>query len=370
MLVAACLAVLLIGLAIESAALSRARRAVPVRIHVNGTRGKSTVTRMIWAALLHAGIPTLGKTTGTEARFLLPDGSEVPLRRRGRTSIREQIRTVLLARRRGVHALVVECMAIQPQLQWVSEHRVFRSSIGVVTNVRLDHTEMMGRTVDQVAGSLSNTVPRDGVLVLGDALLEALFARRAAALGSRIVTVADAHSGWLGANQAVALAVTRELGIDDRVAREGMSRAALDPGAASRGRTQIEGRNWDWLDARSANDPESLWQLLCEHGDAFHPESTLTIYNHRADRGRRLLDFARARFGREKAGLVWVTGDRPPWFLWRTIRRIHGVGLRYVAPSGLRSGLAGCPGTVSSFVLSGNTRGLNLRQVLGQVNHG
>ena len=35
---------------------------IPVRIHVNGTRGKSSVTRLIAAGLRFGGIKTLAKT--------------------------------------------------------------------------------------------------------------------------------------------------------------------------------------------------------------------------------------------------------------------------------------------------------------------
>src|SRR5713226_7689666 len=51
-------------------------RAVPVRIHVAGTRGKSTATRLIAAGLRAGGRRVVAKTTGTEPRLILPDGSE------------------------------------------------------------------------------------------------------------------------------------------------------------------------------------------------------------------------------------------------------------------------------------------------------
>ena len=47
---------------------------IPLRILVNGTRGKTTVTRMTAAVLNEAGIQTYAKTTGSEARRILPDG--------------------------------------------------------------------------------------------------------------------------------------------------------------------------------------------------------------------------------------------------------------------------------------------------------
>ena len=48
----------------------RALNRIPIRIHVNGTRGKSSVTRLISAGLREAGFAVLGKTTGSDPRIL------------------------------------------------------------------------------------------------------------------------------------------------------------------------------------------------------------------------------------------------------------------------------------------------------------
>ena len=71
---------LAVGLA-ESIAHRRNLNRIPIRIHVNGTRGKSSVTRLIAAGLRGAGIRTFAKTTGTLPRMILPDGSEIPVDR-------------------------------------------------------------------------------------------------------------------------------------------------------------------------------------------------------------------------------------------------------------------------------------------------
>ncbi len=330
----ACLAlVVALGL-LERFAARRARSAVPIRIHVNGTRGKSTVTRLIAAGLREAGIPTMAKVTGTAPRLIRPDGSEQLVRRWAPASIREQAWLLRAARRAGARALVAECMAVQPDLQWVSEHEIVRATIGVITNVRLDHTEAMGSTGDDIAQSLANSVPRAGVLVTGDARFTSTFAARCAALGTRLVIARDevddlagaerpevrrseSRAPWLREDVAIALAVTRELGITDEVALRGMGKAAPDPGAVTSGSATIGGREVAWIDATAANDPESLDLLTPAR---LKPCPTVVVYNHRDDRPARLRTFAEHSTTFRNSTAVLLTGDRPSLTLAAAVR--------------------------------------------------
>ena len=72
----AALAGCILWLALAAWRHRRHLRAVPVRIHVGGTRGKSTTTRLIAAGLRAGGRRVLAKTTGSQPRLILPDGSE------------------------------------------------------------------------------------------------------------------------------------------------------------------------------------------------------------------------------------------------------------------------------------------------------
>ncbi len=137
---------------------------VPIRVHVNGARGKSSVTRLIAAGLRAGGLRTCAKTTGTLPRMIFPDGSEYPVFRPTRSNIIEQLRIVRAAAEAGAEALVIECMALQPMLQSLCELKIVQSTHGVITNVRPDHLEVMGPTVPDVARALAGTVPQGGKL--------------------------------------------------------------------------------------------------------------------------------------------------------------------------------------------------------------
>ena len=380
-----CLAVLLLLGVCERLARDRSRRAVPIRIHINGTRGKSTVTRLIWGALLEAGIPAAAKTTGTAARLLLPDGTERRVPRHAPASIREQLWLLRQARRAGARAVVAECMAVEPELQWISERQMLSATIGVITNVRSDHTDVMGRTLEQGAASLANTTPTAGVLVVGDRRHLPLFERRAARMGTRVVSLAadepedGALRTWELENRALALAVTRELGIPDKVALDGMRRAAHDPGAFKTGTMAIGGRSVAFIDATAANDPESLALLLTGTAssqrpptnalpaDSEDPANQMVVYNHREDRAERLRVFATDCQYLQHARYLVVTGDRPSVALLRLARaRRGGRPVLFAARRHLREVLARLVQTapeVTRIVFCGNTRRLDVSSV-------
>ena len=60
-----------------------------VNIHVNGIRGKSTVTRMIGGMLRASGMNAVAKTTGTYACVIEGEGYEHPIKRVGPPNINE-----------------------------------------------------------------------------------------------------------------------------------------------------------------------------------------------------------------------------------------------------------------------------------------
>lgn len=145
-----------------------------LRIHVNGTRGKSSVTRLIAGGLRAGGRRVVAKTTGTAAQLILPDGSEQPLQRRGPANIRENIGLMNKAVELGADTIVFECMALQPELQNFCERRLIKSHIGVITNVRADHEDVMGKGLTNIAAALANTIPQNGTLVTTPAAAELL----------------------------------------------------------------------------------------------------------------------------------------------------------------------------------------------------
>ncbi|MGL4880735.1 MAG: hypothetical protein ACRC8K_06685 [Waterburya sp.] len=84
------------------------------RVHVNGIRGKSTVTRYVTAIFRAAGYHSFGKTTGSAARILRPDGQDFDFGRKGYPNVNEQIEILKGFSRQRAEAVVIECMAVNP----------------------------------------------------------------------------------------------------------------------------------------------------------------------------------------------------------------------------------------------------------------
>src|SRR4051812_12443678 len=243
--------------------------AIPHRVLINGIRGKSSITRLCAGALRSGGMVTAAKTTGTAARFIHPDGSEEPVYRKfGIANVVEQIGVVRRAAAYRPGALVIECMAVMPALQEINQEKLIRSTIGVLCNVREDHLEEMGPTLDDVARSLSRSMPVGGVCVTAEKDRLHILQEEADKRNCRLIavdpeSVTDAELrgfSWFTfkENVAIALAVAELLGVERQTAMQGMWDAPPDPGVLSVERyITPEGKRLRFANVFAANDLES-----------------------------------------------------------------------------------------------------------------
>ena len=306
---------------------ARSLKKVPLRIHVNGTRGKSSVTRLIAAGLRAGGIPNCAKTTGSRPRIILEDGSEHTVQRQGRANVIEQTRLFALAAKRQVRAVVVECMALNPRLQALSEDQLIRSSFGVITNARSDHLDVMGPTVEDVARALAGTIPTRGTLLTAETRPELLqiFNQKAALKKSTMIPVTPASEEITGQmmrrfgyvehpeNVALALKVCELVGVPREKALDGMIGGEPDVGVLRLAHLSFFAKEIDFVNAFAANDPDStlaIWDLILR---TFPDERERVIILHcRADRGQRSVQLGAilARMSRLTRVLLTGTGTR------------------------------------------------------------
>lgn len=335
MLVLLLTSVFLLSLLAEKAWHRRRLRALPLRIGVTGTRGKSTVTRLLASVLREDGRRVLAKTTGSEARLILPDGSEVEIRRRGIPTILEQKGLVRRAVRAGADCLVAEMMSIRPENLFVEAHHLLQPNVVAVTNVRADHTEAMGNRPDQVGAALAPAfhpraavfVPQSSVRYFGSATgsIEPVPAGISSPLTA---THPQLQRQEFQGDLDLVYQVARRLGVSGEVIARGIGKARHDLGRLALWILERGSRRLYLVNAFSANDPESTWEAL-DKARALLPDSTALagILNLRSDRpGRTLQWLSELRSGGlGRFAQLYVTGGHAV-AARRSVRGLRRIG--------------------------------------------
>lgn len=281
----------------------KAINAIPIRININGIRGKSTVTRLTNGILKEAGYKTIGKTTGTSARMIYWDKPEEPILRRPEgPNIREQRLVVQEAADLGADALVSECMAVNPDYQIVFQKKLLKANIGVIVNVLEDHLDVMGPTLDQIADAFLATIPYNGTLILSESPYVDFFTTQAKKRNTKVIVANNAAvpESFLNKfnymvfpeNAALAFAVAQALGISQTIAVKGMLKATPDPGAMRIHSLKSKYGKGSFINAFAANDPSStlnIWNRILKQG--YSSKDSIIIMNCRNDRVDRTIQF-------------------------------------------------------------------------------
>jgi poly-gamma-glutamate synthase PgsB/CapB len=277
---------------------------IPVRIHINGTRGKSSVTRLIGAGLRAGGLKTVTKVTGTYPRLILEDGSESEIYRKSDANIIEQKSIIKYAADRKVDALVIECMALEPLYQWITENQMIHATIGIITNIRPDHLDIMGPTVNDVGKALCNTIPKNGFLFTSEQEMTGILKKKATRNNTELYivnsdTVTDEELKGFSYiehrdNVALALAICKHLGIDRQIALNAMFKATPDEGVLKSFNINQDGKKIKFFNALAANDPQStymIWEKI-ERWNMLEGNKCIMLNTRldRLDRSRQLTD--------------------------------------------------------------------------------
>ena len=330
------LLLILIGLGIVESHYHRlALVQLPIRIHVNGSRGKSSVTRLIAAGLRAGGLKTLAKTTGTAPRIIDENGKDRIIHRLRSASIGEQVRLLRNFSKKKPDAVVIECMAVNPQYQWISEQKMIQSTISVMTNVRPDHLDEMGSTIEDNAMSLSNTIPFEGKLVtvkgdinkdgqidVLDKVISDILTHVSKKRNTEFhqATSDDIPTGYMDRfpylehsdNVAMALKVCQLNGVEEQVALDGMLNVQPDPGATIIWELNCQGTRNYFVNLLAANDPSSTYniykKLLPRIGDAL----VCIFLNTRADRRYRTSQLLNLVFTKIKPNILIIRGENLP----------------------------------------------------------
>ena len=277
---------------------------IPIRIHINGTRGKSSVARLIAAGIRNSGYNVICKTTGSQPRVMFNETSEIPINRGCIPNIIEQAKIIEFATKQQADVLVIECMALKPELQSYSELELIKSTHGVITNCGPDHLDVMGPTERDVALALAATVPVNSRLYTNEKTHHAIISYAAKDRNTELINIIDKSTinaedmsrfSYIEHKENVALALTLciDLGIPRDIALEGMIRSQPDFGAMKLTQIHWRGSQLNLLNAFAANDPAS--SKLCWNQSVNYSQQQaqrIMLVNCRADRHERSTQLA------------------------------------------------------------------------------
>lgn len=273
---------------IERLLIKYYRKKIPLIIHVNGIRGKSTTTRLIDAGLRNCNYKVFSKTTGTVPTIINTNNEEIPIKRLGKANIREQIKMLRKAAKENADVLVLECMAVNPELQKICEEKILNANITIITNVRMDHIKDMGNTLEELAKALSNTTPTNGKLIVNDSEFNQLFLQEADKKNSKLI-VAKPYDDiedldTFKDNIAIALEVSRQLNLDEKTFFDGMKSYHKDIGAYG----EFKKQDTIFLNGLSINDPDSIKIAYDKVVQKYNKDELTILLNSRSDRPTRV----------------------------------------------------------------------------------
>lgn len=275
------------------------------RVLVTGSRGKSSIVRLLHAALNDAGLQAYARITGVVPRELGPHGVRSISRSSGAHV--EEMRWWLNQLPVSAEAIILENSAITPDLQDLAG-RWLRPTVTVLTNTLPDHQELWGPARVNATQVLVGGLPRGGQVILPAAfeddqyLLELLNRRDCDTIFAR--PAADAGEDYRCTNLGLALETAQHLGLESAAALAALLAVPRD--------------RYDFHVARlagaevamafSANDITSTMALF--NSLWWAKEDTRLVYNHRADRPARFKSFVEW-LSHSRWREVLIIGDRP-----------------------------------------------------------
>jgi gamma-polyglutamate synthase len=315
-------------LSVEALIVKKRVRNIHLRIHVNGTRGKSSVSEYI-AAGLRTNKNVLCKVTGVKPTIIYPDGKKEIIKRKGRARVKEQFEMVRLASKLHVDALVLECMSILPELQIV-ESRNLTPQIYVITNIRDDHREEMGVALDEQAKAICSAIPRNTTVLTSEDKFLPLIKQYSRKKNCNLISVNKLDPEYLSripdgifdVNIALALEACAIAGIDKETAFANILNA-INNNPVPMLEFLDKNKSIRFVDGFAVNDVPSARGFLQYWKNKFdEPEELLVILNTRNDRPLRSVQFAEWLGKEESLSKIILTGTHIP----RTRREILSAG--------------------------------------------
>ena len=215
---------------------------------------------------------------------------------------------------------MLECMAVNPQDQWVAEQNMIQSTVSVITNVRPDHLDEMGSNLMDNTMCLSNTIPFNGKLVtsekeMGSVLRQVSEKRNTEFSQVKADEVTPEYMGRFPYlehrdNVALALKICELNGVEKETALEGMVHTPPDPGATIIWKLNCNGTLNYFVNVFAANDPTSTLDIWHQLQGKIKDVPTCIFLNTRDDRRYRTNQLLSLIYTKIKPDALIVRGEK------------------------------------------------------------
>ncbi len=227
-----------------------------VRILVTGSRGKSSVVRLLHAVLVAAGRRPYARITGTDRLEIGPDGEEWHRDRYGQVTVLEMMDSAARAEAAGSDCLVFECMAVAPELIDLTQRRIVRAQVAVLTNARIDHLEDQGLDRASIAATMAGVAQGAELLITAEQHDDAADAIATVCaqldVPCKFAIAADVQAELLTVLEGARLATHEDHdGVETHCTPDGTDLAFLDLGSINEPES-LNGRIGDFLDGGGA----------------------------------------------------------------------------------------------------------------------
>lgn len=261
-------------LIIESMVLTKRRESIPLRITVTGIRGKTSVVRLLTSVLRQEGKTVVAKTTGAKPCLLRSDGTEEILKRKGSPSILEQKKLIKTACKEHAQVIVSEIMSIHAENHYIESQRLLKPHMVVLTNIRLDHTEALGNTKEDISRVFCFDIPEKATVFIPENEKNPEFLHCIHQKNCKYIKVDHNQSEFFSNNikkipyyiypQDVDIvhSVCSHLNIQEKSIKKGILQVSADSGALKVWKYKKNNKSIFLVHGFGANDPESTLNTI------------------------------------------------------------------------------------------------------------
>ncbi len=203
---------------------------IPIRISINGIKGKSTITRLVTNILIESGYKVVGKTTGTSSKMIywFQDNQSNLDSKLQTTNSNDELSVLKNAVDIEAEAIVYENVDADYKSKKAPKFKLLNENIAVIANISEDYLE----EDDKIVQSFAEIIPYDGYLITINSNYTDYFKQVARERDTKVITANNSKITYAYLdlfdydvsveNAALALAVGQALGIDEKTCLRGM----------------------------------------------------------------------------------------------------------------------------------------------------